>query len=217
MESPGFAAAALALALGIGTNTAIFSVVNAVFLRPLPYPESHRLLELAESRGRGGLSSVSYPNYLDWQKQVDVFTHMAASMVYDGTLEVWIRGPSPGRIRGRRFLSPVSYGPEPRPRFPDRRHSEGAVPVAILTHHASQSRFGGDRGILGRSIWVDRVAYTVIGLLPADFRFYRPAEILIGIAKAVKTFVLFAAIIRTTSTWPPGSRRALPSKPRKPA
>src|SRR5690348_15073487 len=78
--------AVVALALGIGANTAIFSVVNAVFLRPLPYPEAARLVEISETSG-DSLNSVSYPNYLDWRSQVDVFEHLAAHALYDATVE----------------------------------------------------------------------------------------------------------------------------------
>src|SRR5271157_5062473 len=86
--NPGFTAVVvLTLALGIGANTAIFSVVNAVFLRPLPYPEAERLVEISETSVESP-NSVSYPNYLDWRAQVDVFEHLAANAPYDATLEI---------------------------------------------------------------------------------------------------------------------------------
>ena len=192
VKSRGFAAAAIvALALGIGANTAIFSVVNAVFLRPLPYPDAQQLVEIAESRG-SGLSSVSYPNYLDWRKQAGAFTSMAATIVYDATLEVSQAAERvPVGYVGADFFRVFGTKPLLGRGFRSEDDTKGAVPVAILTHRAWQSRFGADPNVLGKSISVNRVAYTVIGVLPPDFRFYRPAEVFVPIANVLETFVLY--------------------------
>ena len=188
---PGFTAVAvLALALGIGANTAIFSVVNAVFLRPLPYADAGQLVEICETSGNGTMS-VSYPNYLDWKKQADAFTNMAASMVYDSTLEAngnLERTPTGYvsadffRVFGTRPLFGRDFRPE------DDR--EGAAPTAILSHRLWETRFGSNRAILGTTISVNKQPYTVIGVLPAEFRFYRTAEVFIPISDAVARMFL---------------------------
>jgi putative ABC transport system permease protein len=191
VKSPGFtAAAAVALALGIGANGAIFSVVNAVFLRPLPFPEPQNLVEMAESRG--GLGSVSYPDYLDWRKSADSFTHMAATMVADATLE--LSGAAEripvgyvGADFFRVFRTPLVLGRD----FRSEDDTKGAAPVAILTHAVWQSRFGADPAILGRAVSINRTAYTVIGVLPPGFRFYRTADIFVPISNAIDAFVLY--------------------------
>ena len=191
-KSPGFGAAAtLALALGIGANTAIFSVVNVVFLRPLPFAEAQRLVEIAESRDSGS-SSVSYPNYLDWRKQADQFTAMAATVVYDATLD--LSGTAeriPVGYVGADFLSIFRTKPVLGRDFTSDDDTRGAAPVAILTHRIWQSRFGADPAVLGRNISVNRRSYTVIGVLPREFRFYRSAEVFIPIANVVESYVLY--------------------------
>jgi putative ABC transport system permease protein len=183
--------AIVALALGIGANTAIFSVVNAVFLRPLPYPEAEHLVEISETSGES-LNSVSYPNYLDWRSQVDVFEHVAAHALYDATVE--FSGTAerlPVNYVAADFLATLRTKPRLGRDFKPEDDQPGAAPVAIVTHRLWQTRLGSNLAVLGRTINVDRRGYTVIGVLPPEYRFYRGGDILIPISDAVTRQTLY--------------------------
>jgi putative ABC transport system permease protein len=183
--------AVVALALGIGANTAIFSVVNAVFLRPLPYPEAERLVEVSETSGES-LNSVSYPNYLDWRSQVEVFEHLAAHALYDATVE--FSGTAerlPVNYVAADFLATLRTKPRLGRDFKPDDDQPGAAPVAIVTHRLWQTRLGSNPAVLGSTINVDRRGYTVIGVLPPEYRFYRGGDILIPISDAVTRQTLY--------------------------
>src|SRR5262247_546781 len=170
-KSPGFTAvAALTLALGIGANTAIFSVVNAVLLRPLPYKDEDRLVWLWETRlPEVPGTNPSPANFLDWQKQNKVFEQLEAMNVRDFNL---IGGANPERIRGmvitHGFLSLLGVRPKiGRDFFPD-EDRPGQSNVAILSHELWQRRFGGDPNILNQSLMLDDQQFTVIGVMPPN-------------------------------------------------
>jgi putative ABC transport system permease protein len=168
-KNPGFTAiAVLTLALGIGANTAIFSVVNALLLRPYPYKDQDRLVWLWETKlpdiPRG---SPSPANFLDWQKQNTVFEQLEAINVNDYNL---IGDGNPERIRGmvitHGFLSMLGIRPQiGRDFFPD-DDRPGHGNVAIFSHELWQRRFGGDPNILNRKIMLDDRQFTVIGVMP---------------------------------------------------
>ena len=175
-KNPGFTAVAvLTLALGIGANTAIFSVVNAVLLKPLPYRDADRLVMVWEQNPERGWyrNIVSAANFLDWRKQNDVFTQMAAedpqkSFNLTGTgkpEEVWgeqvtanlftLLGVKP--FKGRDFLPE-----EDRP---------GGPRVVILSYGLWMRRYGGDAALVGKQISLNNESYTVVGIMPAGFYF----------------------------------------------
>jgi putative ABC transport system permease protein len=184
------AVAILALALGIGANTAVFSVVNAVFLRPLPYPQADRLVEISETSGNDSIS-ISYPNFLDWQPQVSAFDAIAVSAPYEATLES--RAPAermPVTYVSSAFFSILRSRPLLGRDFRSEDDREGAPPVAILSHRVWQTHFGSDPAILGATIRLDRRPYTVIGVLAPAFRYYRPANVFVPISDAVVRQVL---------------------------
>ncbi|HTT63474.1 MAG TPA: ABC transporter permease [Bryobacteraceae bacterium] len=184
-------AAVLALALGIGANTAIFSVVNAVFLRPLPYPGAGRLVEISETSGQNSMS-VSYPNYLDWRSQVDVFEHLAANAPYDATLEVSGNAERlPVNYVSADFLTVLRTKPRLGRDFKPEDDQPGAAPVAMLTNRLWQIRLGSNPAVLGSTISVDRRRYTVIGVLPPEYHFYRGGDILVPISDAVTRQTLY--------------------------
>ncbi|MGA2738248.1 MAG: ABC transporter permease [Bryobacteraceae bacterium] len=179
-KSPGFAAAAiLTLALGIGANTAIFSVVEGVVLAPLPYPEPDRLTMVRENNlTLKREMSVSYPDFLDWQRGARSFQQMAA--VKFQTFDVTIPGPAAHLdgaevsagffgtlgaklILGREFL-------------PEEDHRRGA-PVVVIGNRLWKNRMGGDPKVLGQSIALNGVDYTITGVLPAEFRFMWDADV----------------------------------------
>ncbi|HEU5411429.1 MAG TPA: ABC transporter permease [Candidatus Acidoferrales bacterium] len=172
-KSPGFAAIAiLTLALGIGANTALFSVVNGVLLSPLPYPQPDRIAALYSKTSQFEESSISYPNFLDWQRQNHSFTALAAwrsdSFNMTGSGE-------PERLRGEmvsaNFFNILGFNALVGRTFNANDDHPGAAPVVILSNSFWQRRFGGSRQIIGKSISLNGAAYTVIGALPSNFYF----------------------------------------------
>jgi putative ABC transport system permease protein len=168
-KNPGFTiVAVLTLALGIGANTTIFSVVNALLLRPYPYKDQDRLVWLWETKlPEIPRSSPSPANFLDWQKQNTVFEQLEAINVKDYNL---IGDGNPERIRGmvitHGFLSMLGVRPQiGRDFFPD-EDRPGHGNVAIFSHELWQRRFGGDPNILNRKIMLDDRQFTVIGVMP---------------------------------------------------
>ncbi len=171
-KSPGFAAAAIGiLALGIGANTAIFSVVDAVLLRPLPFPEPGRVMRLQEAppRGAGMLADpVSPANYLDWRAESHVFAALAA---YRGTSLTLTGGQEPeslqaATVRGD-FFSVLAVRPLLGRVFAPGEEESGRDDVVILSEALWRSRFGADPKILGRELVLDGRRHTVVGVLPA--------------------------------------------------
>jgi predicted permease len=170
-KNPAFTLiAVLTLALGIGANTAIFSVINGVLLRPLPYPQPNELVALSEKSMNFESSSISYPNFLDWRRSNSTFASIAAyrsddfsitgsgeaervrvGMVSAGFFE--LLGVRP--IRGRVFT-------------PDEDRL-GTAPVALITAGLWQRKFGSAPEILGKRITMNGDGYTVIGVVPASF------------------------------------------------
>jgi putative ABC transport system permease protein len=168
-KNSGFTVVAvLTLALGIGANTAIFSVVNALLLRPYPYKDQDRLVWLWETRlPEIPRNSPSPANFLDWQKQNTVFEQLEAINVNDYNL---IGEGNPERIRGmvitHGFLSMLGVRPQiGRDFFPD-ENRPGHGNVAIFSHELWQRRFGGDPNIINRKIMLDDRQFTVIGVMP---------------------------------------------------
>lgn len=175
VKSPTFTiVAVIALALGIGANTAIFSVVNTVLLRPLPYNEPERLMMVWEDNSRHGYprDTPAVANYIDWRDQNQVFESMAAiasaSFNLTGTGE-------PERIDGRRAtanLFPL-LGVEPHLGrwFSPEEDQPGANRVVMMGHGLWQRRFGSDMNIIDKTILLNGESYRVIGVMPPDFQF----------------------------------------------
>jgi putative ABC transport system permease protein len=175
LKNPGFTAVAvIALALGIGANSAIFSVVNAVLLQPLPYRDPDRLVMVWEDNTKGGYprNTPAAANFLDWREQSRVFEGMAAianqSFALTGAGE-------PERIDGRRVsasLFPL-LGVEPllgRAFLPE-EDQPGAGRAVILSHGLWQRRFGSDPNITGKALTLNGESHTVVGVMPAHFQF----------------------------------------------
>ena len=174
-RSPGFALVAiLTLALGIGANTAIFSVVDAVILRPLPYPEPTRLVELWGNVKRAKVErrGASYPDYVDWRDQSQSFTSMAA---VDGSAMTLTGIDEPERIQAEVVSQPYFDLLGIRPALGRLfRPDEDKVPqrdaVVVLGDSLWKRRFGADRGVIGREVQMNGRAYEVIGVMPPSFR-----------------------------------------------
>ena len=169
-KSPGFTAiVVLTLALGIGANTAIFSIVNAVLLRPLPYPDADRIMVLNESSGPGQDYSVALPDYFDWQKDNTVFEHLAATHKESRNLS-GIPGRDPERVScaavTRNFFNIIGVPPQIGRTFSEEEDKVGAPPVVVISDRLWQRAFNRDAKILGQAITLHDQSYIVIGVMP---------------------------------------------------
>jgi putative ABC transport system permease protein len=182
-KSPGFTAVVvLTLALGIGANTAIFSIVNATFLRVLPYPEADQLVHLSESGDR----SISYPNFEDWCAGQSVFRALALYrtdgcklQTPDNAEQITI-----AQVSADFFAAVGVHAAQGRDLLAGDDHA-GSARVLWLTHAAWQRFFAGDRKIVGQSVLLDGVPTGVAGILPASFRFHRNADVFVPIGPFV--------------------------------
>jgi putative ABC transport system permease protein len=180
-KSPGFTlVAVLTLALGIGANTAIFSIVNAVLLRPLPYPDADRIMILNESSGPGQDYSVALPDYLDWQNDNTVFEHLAATRTESRNLS-GIPGREPERVScasvTRNFFNIVGLPPEIGRTFSADEDKVGAPPVVVISDRLWQRAFNRDPKILGQAITLHDQSYTVIGVMPSEMTSPQDADV----------------------------------------
>jgi putative ABC transport system permease protein len=174
-KKPGFTiAAVLAVAIGIGANTAIFSVVNAVLLRSLPYKDPDRLT-IVQSHKRDSLrgsGSAAFLDVVDWEKQSQSFEQMAVFRSMGYTLT---GGGEPERITGGRvsadFFPLLGVEAIEGRTFRPEEDQRGAERVIVLGHGLWQRRFGGDLSIIGQSLTLNAEGHTVIGVLPPDFKF----------------------------------------------
>ena len=146
LKNPGFTLiAVLTLALGIGANTAIFSVVNAVLLRALPYPQPERLVVLTEKTREGQRMGVAYPNFQDWRERAQSFTEMAG---FRGALLNLTGVDKPVRLQGRavswNFFRMLGMQPQLGRMFVADDDKTGAARTTLLSHALWQEKFGGD-------------------------------------------------------------------------
>ena len=172
-KNPGFAAIAiLTLALGIGANSALFSVVNGVLLRPLPYPQPDRVIAISEKSASFENSSISYPNFLDWQRSNSTFSAIAA---YRGDNFSITGTGEPERVRvgmvSAGFFEILGVNPAQGRLFTHEEDRLGTAPVAILSAGLWQRKFGSAPEIIGKRIRMNGEDYTVVGVLPANFYF----------------------------------------------
>jgi predicted permease len=172
-KRPGFTTiAVLTLALGIGANTAMFSVINAIFLRPLPFPEANRIYVVHRVGNRFGGASISMPIFLGWQKHGEgLFDHLA---LVGGTSSSTLTGRGePERIptagASTELFSVLSVQPALGREFRPEEGRPGGPDVAILSDRLWRRRFQADPGVLGTSILIDSDPYTIVGVLPKDF------------------------------------------------
>jgi putative ABC transport system permease protein len=173
-KSPGFAAAAiLTLALGIGANTAVFSVVNAILLRPLAFPHPERLFQVEKIIGDQFSYSASIPLFLQW-KQAKGLEHIAAYSLLPTGFNLAERG-RPERIFGVRvsadFFRVLGITPHLGRNFTENDDRTGSPRVVLLGFELWRERYSADSGIVGKTILMDGQSYTVIGVLPRGFQF----------------------------------------------
>jgi putative ABC transport system permease protein len=174
-KAPGFTTVAvLTLALGIGANTAIFSLVNAILLRPLPYPQAKRVVSVGIDSGPGGFSSdLESLEYLYWRDHSQSLDSVAAVLGSFGGLNL-VGDSGPVHVRGtkvtRQFFSAIGVQPMLGQGFTEEEDRPGGPHVAVLSYGLWQSEFGSDAGVIGRSITLNGVPHVVVGVLPPAFR-----------------------------------------------
>jgi predicted permease len=179
-KNPGFAAVAvLTLALGIGANTAIFSVVYAVMLRPLPYPDSDRLVMLWQTLPKQGLAEVPFSaaDFIDVQKQNRVFEQTAAIFLDKPDYNLTGQG-EPERVYGMavsaNLFTLLGMHPELGRVFLADEDRPGHEHVAVLSYRLWQRQFRGDPQAIGKTVTLDAQAFTIVGVMPLGFRFPPP-------------------------------------------
>ena len=169
-KQPGFTViAVLTLALGIGANTAIFSVVNAVLLQPLPYPNADRIMVLSESTGPGQDFSVALPDYFDWRTDTKTFEHLACTHKESRNLS-GIPGREAERVScasvTKNFFNVIDLSPELGRAFSDDEDKVGAPPVVVISDRLWRRAFNRDPGVIGRSVNLHDASFTVVGVMP---------------------------------------------------
>jgi len=176
LKQPAFTfVAIIALALGIGANTAIFSVVNAVLLQALPYRQADNLVTVWENNKRRGNDQnvINLGNYFDWKEQNRVFEDMAT--FFDTNANLTGSGEPeeiPAQIASANLFSVLGVNPILGRTFTAEDGREGAARVAVLSYGLWQRRFGGDASVIGRKIILNNNENTVVGVLPADFNWH---------------------------------------------
>jgi putative ABC transport system permease protein len=185
-KNPGFTlVAVLTLALGIGANTAIFSVVNALLLRPLPYHEPDRLVLLSEKSltGQGGPRWIlSYPNFTDWRERAQSFEGMASFRQTSFNLTGLDRPQLAwGRTVNWNFFRLLGVRPQLGRLFAKEDDQYGVARTVVISNGMWRERFGGDAGVIGRKLLLDGEPYEVIGVLPPGFEYFRSDDVYVPI------------------------------------
>jgi putative ABC transport system permease protein len=180
-KSPGFTLiAVLTLALGIGANTAIFSVIYAVLLQPLPYPDGDRIVVLTETDSNQPQISVSYPDYVDWKQENKVFENLAVSRRESFNLS-GVQGRTPEQVQGglvtASFFKVIGLTTQLGRVFTDEEDRVGGPPVCVISDKLWQRVFARDPNVLGKSATFGNQPYTIIGVMPPQMFSPRTAEV----------------------------------------
>jgi putative ABC transport system permease protein len=186
IANPGFTGVAVAaLALGMGANTAIFSVVNAVLLAPLPYPQSDRIMRVErgfKGQPEGGGGSVSIPKFMAWKKANQTFQSLALYDFYGPGLKLG-SGDRPQQVKGihvsAEFFQVFGVSPSYGRTFLPQEDQPNGPKAAVLSNDLWRTRFGSDPSLVGKSILLGGDPYTVVAILPATFHSDPPADVFI--------------------------------------
>lgn len=178
-KSPAFTlVAVVALALGIGANTTIFSVVNAVLLRPLNYPNPEQLVLVRDIQPPSNETPNDYPEYLDWREQSQIFEHLAA---YFNTTYTLTGQGDPQQLWGTRIstnaLPAVGVNPMLGRGFLPEEEARGSERVALISYGFWQRQFAGDWNVIGKSITLNASPHTIVGVLPGHFKALNPVDV----------------------------------------
>ncbi|MGC2662192.1 MAG: ABC transporter permease [Bryobacteraceae bacterium] len=168
VRDPGFAAVTIGLlALGIGANSAMFSIVDAVLLKPLPFPQPERMVRVWESTpmGHNGTTTLTF---LDWKRQGDIFAALSVERLTKAAVAT---GGNPVRVSGKQvsadYFQVFGVKPQIGRTFAKGEDQPGAAPVVVLSHAFWRSHFAGDRGVLNDDLMLDGEPHKIIGVLPA--------------------------------------------------
>lgn len=180
-SSPSFTiVAVLTLTLGIGATTAIFSIVDAVLLRPLPFPHANRIVQVLRHYDEGDEAAISAPLYLEWRKRNHVFDHLAAYPILPSGMNLSGSG-EPQHVQGIGVTNEVFpiMGIEPLlgRTFSPEEDQLGGANVVVISYGLWKNYFGGDPGILSRHIQLNGSAYSVVGVMPSGFEFPEGAKL----------------------------------------
>jgi putative ABC transport system permease protein len=191
LKSPGFTLIAIfALALGIGANTAIFSVVNAVLLRPLPYPEPDKLILLRERSNNFESGSVAYLNWMDWRAGNRSFTDIALFRREGFNFATTAGTTAPERLQGFRasanYLSVLGLKPRLGRNFTEEEDLVDGPRAVMISERLWRERFAGSTSVLGQRVVVDSVPREIVGVLPSDLRFPRTTDLFAPIGELKK-------------------------------
>jgi putative ABC transport system permease protein len=185
LKSPGITIIVIiALALGIGANTAIFSVVNAVLLRPLPYDEADRLIFLNEKSPVLDEMSISYPNFTDWRNQnqsfekMGVYNRASYNLTGAGEAERIVTGQVSADL-----FSVLRVNALHGRVFTNEEDKPGGTPVVVLSYGLWQRRFGGQTNIVGQAITLNGKSYTVIGIMPESYLYPSRVEMWVPVGQ----------------------------------
>src|SRR4051794_411344 len=191
VKNPSFTVIAVfALALGIGANTAIFSVVNAVLLRPLPYPDPDKLIVLRETSHIFDNGAVGYVNWLDWHAGQKSFTDLALVRRESFNFSVGAGQGSPERLRGVRassgFLSVLGFKPKLGRDLSAVDDIAGAPNVALISENLWRHDFGASPSVLGQRVLIDGLQREIVGVFPVELQFGRNPDVLLPLSEIAK-------------------------------
>src|SRR5215469_2149698 len=188
-KSPGFTIVSLlTLALAIGANTALFSVVNGVLLNPLPYPQPDHLITLHENKPNFSSGSISYPNFLDWQKDNHTLSAMAVSRQYSFVLTGLGEAEQvQAEFITADFFPILGVKPVTGRMFTRGDDQRGAAPVAMISGGFWKRKFGSAPNVVGKTLNLDGRGFTVVGVIPSDFDLllgsFSPSEIYVPVVQ----------------------------------
>jgi putative ABC transport system permease protein len=191
LKHPGFTLTSIfALALGIGANTAIFSVVNAVLLRPLPYPDPEKLIVVRESSSAFARGAVGYMNWLDWHAVQRSFTDLALARRENFNFSMGAGVGAPERIKGLRassdLLSVVGLKPQIGRDLAAAEDVDGAPNVVLISENLWRKHFAGSPDVLGKRAVIDGLEREIVGVFPAALQFGRNPDVVIPLGEIVK-------------------------------
>ena len=182
-KKPGFTLIAVGtLGLGIGANTAIFTVVNAVLLRPLPYPESERLMEVGRAFTGNDVSALSEPKFVFLRDNSQSFEAVCATQGMGSSVRLSNESQTEyisGLMVTADFFRVMGVAPASGRGFTTEEDRPAGEPVAILGNGLWQRRFGADVGIIGKMITLNDVTRRVVGIMPPGFEYYGPQDVFV--------------------------------------